>query len=407
MALSDAKVKAAKVSEGKKQSKLSDGGGLYLLVKASGKYWKLKYRFADKEKTLSMGVYPTVTLKEARAKREAAKKLLEENIDPSQEKKVKKRKATVEAQADTFAGVASEWLSKKSSQWAGTTTKHKKAELANHILPWIGGMKLADVEATDVLKLCERIENSGHNEAAHRTKMLCSQIMRYGVATGRIKSDPTRDLKGALAPVVVTHRPCLKQPKEIGALMRAIKEHKGTFIVHCALQLSPYLFLRPTELRSLEWQEINFEEKTITIPAYKMKMKQIHIVPLSKQALEILEEIKPLTGQGKYVFPSARALSRSMSDGAINATLRRIGYDTKKEHCAHGFRGMASTLLHEQGYNSDVIERQLAHKEGNAIKAAYNHARHLPERIKMVQNYADYLDALRDGADVIPIKRKA
>ncbi|MDX8381906.1 MAG: tyrosine-type recombinase/integrase, partial [Ghiorsea sp.] len=407
MLLNDAKVKNAKLLDGKSMMKLSDGGGLYLLVIKSGKYWRMDYRFAEKRKTLAIGIYPAISLKQARRAREKAKELITDNIDPNQDKKTKKRKAIADAQAITFEGVATEWITKQTGQWAATTLKHKKAELANHIFPWLGSMKLADVQASDVLSICQRIENLGHNEQAHRVKMMCSQIMRYGVATSRIKSDPTRDLQGALAPVVTKHRPCLKLPKEVGGLMRAIKEHQGTFIVHCALQLSPYVFLRPSELRCLEWNEIDLEQKTITIPAHKMKMKQVHIVPLSKQAVSILEEIKPLTGQGKYVFHGARATSRPMSDGAINATLRRMGYDTKQEHCAHGFRGTASTLLHENGFNSDFIERQLAHKEGNEIKAAYNHARHLPERVAMMQQYADYLDALRDGASVIPIKRKA
>jgi len=405
--LSDAKVKVAKLVEGKKQLKLADSGGLFLLINTSGKYWKLKYRYAGKEKSLSIGTYPTISLKQARVEREKAKSLLAENIDPNQAKQLDKHKALAAALAITFRGVALEWLEKKSNQWVATTLKHKEAELNNHIFPWLGNMKLADIEPVHILSICQRIENNGHNEAAHRAKMLCSQIMRYGVATGRIKSDPTQDLQGALAPIVTTHRPCLKIPKDVGALMRAIQEHQGMFIVRSALQLSPYVFLRPKELRTLEWQEIDLEAKLITIPAHKMKMKQVHIVPISNQALAILADIQPLTGHGKYVFHGARAMSRPMSDGAINATLRRLGYDTKTEHCAHGFRGTASTLLHEQGFNSDVIERQLAHKEGNAIKAAYNHARHLPERVTMMQAWADYLDALRDGAEVIPINRKA
>ena len=344
MALSDAKAKAATVPEGKKQDKLADGGGLYLLVKPKGKYWRLDYRFADKRKTMAIGVYPSVSLKEARSEREAARKLLEKNIDPSQSKQADKRKAIAETKAATFKGVAIEWLNKKSAQWTATTLKHKKAELNNHIFPWLGEMKLADIQPMDILSVCQRIENNGHNEAAHRAKMLCGQIMRYGVATGRIKFDPTRDLQGALAPVVTRHRPCLKKPKEVGGLMRAIKEHTGTFIVHTALQISPYVILRPVELRKLEWSEIDLEAKTITIPASKMKMKQIHIVPLSDQALALLEDIQPLTDRGKYVFHGARDVNRPMSDGAINAALRHMGYDTKEQHCAHGFRGMASTL---------------------------------------------------------------
>jgi len=406
MALSDAKVKTAKVPEGKKQLKLSDAGGLHILVKESGKYWRMSYRYGGKQKTLSLGKYPQVTLKGARSKREEAKRLLDDNIDPNQAKQAEKRKAITNQESSTFTGIANEWLEKKSPQWVETTLKHKKAELTKHVFPWLGSLKVSDIEPMDVLSICQRVESCGHHEQAHRIKMVCSQILRYAVATGRIKHDPTRDLQGALAPVITTHRPCLKQPKEVGALMRAIKEFQGTFIVVCALKLSPYVFLRPVELRTLEWSEINFEEKTITIPAHKMKMKVIHIVPLSNQAVAILDEIKALTGKGKYVFCGARSPSRPMSDGAINAALRRIGYDTKTEHCAHGFRGTASTLLHELGYPSDFIERQLAHKEGNAIKAAYNHARHLPERVTMMQEWANHIDTLRDGTNIIPMSRK-
>jgi len=329
MTLSDAKVKAATVPVGKKQLKLSDGGGLYILVKSGGKYWRMDYRFSDKRKTMALGVYPTVSLKEARGKRDAAKKLLDQNIDPSQSKQTDKRKAAAATKAATFKGVANEWLENKSAQWVATTLKHKRAELDNHIFPWLGDMKITAIEPVDILSICQRIENNGHNEAAHRAKMLCGQIMRYGVATGRIKFDPTRDLQGALAPVITKHRPCLKQPKEVGGLMRAIKEHTGTFIVHCALQLSAYVLLRPVELRKMEWSEIDLEAKTITIPAHKMKMKQTHIVPLSDQALALLEDIQPFTGRGTYVFHGARDVNRPMSDAAINAALRHMGYDTK------------------------------------------------------------------------------
>jgi len=230
--------------------------------------------------------------------------------------------------------------------------------------------------------------------------------MRYGVATGRITSDPIRDLAGAIAAVNVTHRPAITEPSKVGELMRAIDGFKGTLVVQCALRLSPLVFLRPGELRKLRWDWVNLESKEIRLPADIMKMRQRHIVPLSKQAMQILEEIHPLTSSGGYVFPSVRGRLRPMSENTINVTLRRLGFD-KSEMCAHGFRGMASTLLHEQGYHSDWIERQLAHKEGNAIKAAYNHARHLPERQQMMQAWADYLDALKHGADVIPIRSNA
>jgi integrase len=406
MALSDAKIRAATVPDGKKQAKLSDGGGLYLLVKPAGKYWKLKYRFADKEKTLSIGIYPSVRLKEARFKREAAKKLLEQNIDPSQSKQADKRKAVQESKAATFEGVAHEWMAKQSKQWVETTIVNTQAKLDRHIFPWIGSLPIADIEAPDVLALVQRLEKRGTIETAHRLKMLCSRVFRYGIATGKIKYDPTIGLQGALTPLTVKHRATITESKKVGALLRAIQGFEGTFVVQCAVQITPYIFVRPGELRHAEWSEIDFEAAEWRIPAEKMKMGVIHIVPLSKQVVDILKELQPLTGSGKYVFPSIRNMHRPMSENTVNASLRRIGYD-KKEICAHGFRAMASTMLHEQGWKSDVIERQLAHKEGNAIKGAYNHARHLPERKQMMQQWADYLDGLRDGADVIPIHRKA
>jgi len=235
--------------------------------------------------------------------------------------------------------------------------------------------------------------------------MLCGQEFRYAVATGRIKDDPTRALKGALTPLVSTHRATITDPTKVGELLRAIKAFEGTFVVSCALQVTPYLFVRPGELRHAEWSEIDIDKAEWRIPGEKMKMRATHVVPLCKQVIAILRDLRPLTGSGKYVFPSIRNPNRPMSENTVNASLRRLGF-AKEEMCAHGFRAMASTILHEQGWNSDVIERQLAHKEGNAIKNAYNHARHLPERVKMMQCWADHLDSLRDGADIIPIHGK-
>jgi len=404
MALSDAKVKSATVPEGRKLAKLTDGGGLYLLVKPSGKYWRLKYRFGDKEKTLSIGVYPDVRLKEARNRRHNAKKLLEQNIDPSYSKQADKRKAIAASKAATFEGVARELFEKNKTKWSKGYAKSTESRLERHVFPWLGAIRIADIEPSDVLTVIQRTENRGSIEMAHRLMMLCGQIFRYAVATGRIKSDPSRDLKGALTSVVTTHMATITDPKKVGALMRAIQGFEGSFIVQCALQITPFLFVRPGELRHAEWSEIDLEAAQWRIPAEKMKMRQVHIVPLAKQVVAILKELQPLTGRGKHVFPSIRNPSRPMSENTVNAALRRIGYD-KSEICAHGFRGMASTILHEQNYNSDFIERQLAHKEGNAVKEAYSQARHLPERIKMMQHWADYLDGLRDGADVIPIGR--
>jgi len=405
MALSDAKAKVATVPEGKKQLRLSDSSGLYLQVTPSGKYWRMNYRFGSKQKTLAIGVYPKVTLKEARAKREAAKKLLEQNIDPSQKKQADRRKAVAESKAVTFEGVATEWMAKQSQQWVKTTIVNTQAKLDKHIFPWIGSLPIGEIEAPDVLALVQRLEKRGTIETAHRLKMLCSRVFRYAIATGKIKYDPTIGLQGALTPLNVKHRATITEPKQVGALLRAIQGFEGTFIVQCALQITPYVFVRPGELRHAEWSEIDLDTAEWRIPAEKMKMRVMHIVPLAAQVVAILKELQPLTGSGRFVFPSIRNAHIPMSENTVNASLRRIGYD-KSEICAHGFRAMASTMLHEQGWDTDVIERQLAHKEGNAIKGAYNHARHLPERVKLMQHWADYLDTLRQGAQVIPIKRK-
>jgi len=406
MAVSDAKVKAAKVPEGKKQKKLADGGGLYLLVKPSGKYWRLDYRFGDKRKTMAVGVYPQVSLKEARAKREAAKKLLEQNIDPSQKKQQERRETRTKQQSVTFEGVANEWMSKNKVKWVPDYATRIQNWLNNDISPWIGSLPIDEIKAVDVLAVLRKAESRGTITTAHKLRSIIGQVFRYGVATARISSDPSRDLRGALTPKVVKHRATITDTKRIGELLRAMQGFEGTYVVRAALLLTPHLFVRPGELRQAEWSEIDLDKAEWRIPAEKMKMRCIHIVPLCKQAIAILADLHKLTGSGRYVFPSIRTAARPMSNNTVNATLRRLGYE-KSEICAHGFRGMASTLLHEQGWPSDVIERQLAHQEGNDVKRAYNHAQHLPERIKMMQHWADYLDGLKTGADVIPIKRRA
>ncbi len=394
MPLTNTQVKSAKVSSGQKSMKLSDGGGLYIFITPSGKYWRMNYRFGGKQNTVAFGVYPTISLREARKKRDEAKQLLAKHVDPNIQKKKEKEVALLHFQADTFQGVAEELIVKNKTKWSAGYTKSTQSRLKRHVFPWLGHMIIKNIEAIDVLALLRRIEGRGTIEMAHRVKMLCGQVFRYAVATGRIKADPTRDLSGALSPLVTTHRATIIDPKKIGELLRAIDAFEGTLVVQCALKMTPYVFVRPGELRHAKWDEINFESAEWRLPAEKMKMRVAHIVPLSKQVQAILREVQALTGSGEYVFPSLRSPSTPMSENTINATLRRIGF-SKEEICAHGFRAMASTLLHEQGWDTDVIERQLAHKEGNAIKAAYNHARHLPERKKMMQNWADYLDELR------------
>jgi len=297
-------------------------------------------------------------------------------------------------------------MQKNAPKWSGDYLKRIRTHLDKSILPWIGSIPIDEVRATDVLNVLRKTEARGAIETAHKLRSICGQVLRYAVANALIGSDPSRDLRGALAPVVTKHRATITEPKRVGELLRAIEGFHGTYVVHAAMKMTPYVFVRPGELRKAEWSEIDLEADEWRIPAEKMKMGVTHIVPLASQVVEILRDLREFTGSGRYVFPSIRSAHRPMSDGAVNVALRRLGYE-KDEICAHGFRGMASTILHEQGWSTDVIERQLAHQEGNEVKRSYNHARHLPERRKMMQDWADYLDALRDGAEVIPLHGKA
>ncbi len=404
MKLTNTAVKNAKPKEidGKlANNKLFDGGGLFLLVTKSGaKYWRMKYRFAGKEKLLAIGIYPEISLKQAREKRDEAKQLLSEGIDPSEHKQTIKRMGN----SNSFEAVAREWHDKHKHRWTDGHQKKIIARLKNDVFPWIGQRDINSLTAPELLAVLKRIESRGALDTAHRALQTCSQIFRYAVANGKAERDPTQDLKGALPPAKSGHMATITEPKKIAQLLRDIDNYHGHFITRCALQLAPYVFVRPGELRHAEWQEIDLDEAVWKIPAEKMKMRQVHIVPLSRQAIAILEDIQPLTGRGQYVFPSIQSNTRPMSENTLNTALRRLGYG-KDEMTAHGFRAMASTLLNEQGYNRDWIERQLAHSERNSIRAAYNHAEHLPERKKMMQSWADYLDGLKRGAEVIPIKR--
>jgi len=400
--LSDVKIRSAKVPAGKKQLKLSDGGGLYLLVTAKGgKYWRLDYRFNGKRKTLALGVYSDVSLSDARDLRHDKRQLIRNRIDPAAQKKAEKM-----AEVDSFEAVAREWYEKNRPIWSATHADSVISRLERNIFPWLGHRPIGEIEPPELLVVLRRMESRGAVETAHRVKAVCGQIFRFAIATGRAQRDPVPDLKGALRPVKAGSMATITDPKRVGELLRAIEGYSGTFAVKCALQIAPYLFVRPGELRHAEWSEFDLEAAQWRIPAEKMKMGRMHLVPLSSQVVAILHELEPLTGRGKYLFPSARSTVRPMSENTVNAALRRMGFD-KSEICGHGFRGMASTILHEQGWQSDVIERQLAHVETNKIKGAYNHAEHLPERRKMMQHWADYLDGLRTGADVIPINRRA
>ncbi|MEW6439662.1 MAG: integrase arm-type DNA-binding domain-containing protein [bacterium] len=400
MALSDATIKNAKPRE--KPYKLADERGMYLEVAPSGgKWWRLKYRFDGKEKLISLGVYPDVGLKKARARRDEARKLLAAGADPSAARKAEKA-AKAAAGANSFEAVAREWFEKFSPTWADPDTVIRRLEL--HAFPWIGARPVREVTPPELLSVLRRIEALGVLETAHRTAQLCGQVFRYAVRTGRAERDPSADLKGALSPVRKKHLASITDPKAIGGLLRAIDSYQGSLITRCALKLAPLTFVRPGELRKAEWGEVNLEAGEWRIPAGRMKARALHIVPLSTQAVEVLKQLHPLTGRGRYLFPSARTDSRPMSDNAILAALRRMGFE-KEEMTGHGFRSMASTILNEQGWHKDAIERQLAHAERNPVRAAYNYAEYLPERRKMMQAWADYLDGLKQGGEVIPFRK--
>ncbi|MEX0960246.1 MAG: integrase arm-type DNA-binding domain-containing protein [Burkholderiales bacterium] len=408
MPLTDVAVRSTKPQA--KIVRLFDGGGLYLEVSpAGGKWWRLKYRFGGKEKRLALGVYPDVSLKAAREKRDAFRKQVAAGIDPGQARKAEK---LARAGAESFEAIAREWHAKFSPTWVSSHGDRIIRRLENDLFPWLGNRPIAEIKAPELLAALRRIESRGAQETAHRAMQNCGQVFRYAVATGRAERDPTGDLRGALPPPKEKHHASIIEPKRIGELLRAIDDYEGYFVTKSALRLAPLVFVRPGELRRSQWPEIDLEKAEWRIPAERMKMREQHIVPLSKQAVAILRELEPLTNRAipsrpnapRYVFPGTRSRERPMSENAVLAALRRMGY-TKDEMTGHGFRSMASTLLHEQGWNHQVIERQLAHAERNAVSAAYNFAEHLPERRKMMQAWADYLDALKASADVIPIRR--
>jgi len=377
--LTDTAIRNAKPST--KQTKLYDEKGLFLLVTPKdGKWWRFKYRFEGKEKQLSLGTYPDTGLKEARAGRDKARKLLAQEIDPGEHRKTI-RHQNAEAAENSFEVVAREWFSKYAPGWAPSHSNKIIRRLERDLFPFLGNRPIADISAPELLGVLRRIESRGALETTHRAKQNCGQVFRYAIATGRAERDPSADLRGALSPWKPQHYATITNPKDIGQLLRAIDSYSGSHVTRAALQLAPLVFVRPGELRQAEWAELNLEQATWHLPAEKMKARQPHIVPLSTQAVEILLEIHKLTGTGRYVFPGARSRKKPMSENAINAALRGMGYE-RGSFTAHGFRSMASTLLHEQGWPSDVIERQLAHAERNSVKAAYNRAEHLPERKK-------------------------
>ncbi len=390
--LTDTTLRAAK-GTGKIQ-KLSDGGGLYLFISANGgKAWRVKYRFEGKEKTLSLGQYPHVTLIAARKFLAEAKEQLAHGIDPSIQKKARKE-AIRTKRTNSFEIIAREWYENIKGTWSITHAKKTLARLENDLIPLLGSMAISDITAPKLLDVLRKIEVRGALDTAHRTLQVCGQIFRYAIATGRAERDISSDLRGALVPVKSKNYASITDPNEIGILLQNIDEYTGNRIVQTALQIAPYVFVRPGELRRAEWEEFDLDNAEWRIPAKRMKMRQVHIVPLARQVMTLLKDLHLYTGHTTYLFPSMRADSAPISDMTLLAGLRRMGYG-KDEMTVHGFRSMASTLLNEQGYNRDWIERQLAHGERNSIRAAYNYAEYLPERRRMMEEWANYLDKLK------------
>ena len=383
--------------------KHGDGNGLYLMVSESGaKYWRLKYRIAGKEKLLALGVYPEVGPAEARAKAHKARELIRDGGDPGEQRQATKR-AKQQASANTFENVTREWLEGRKSRVEEAQHLKTLARMENDVFPWLGKRPIAEIDAPEILAVLQRIDGRGARYSAHRVRSEVSRVFRFAVATGRAKGDPARDLLGAIPPPVEKHFAAITEPAKVAEMLRAFDAFSGTYPVLCALRLAPLLFARPGELRSAEWTDIDLDKGEWRYRVNKTKTD--HLVPLSVQAVAILRELHALTGSGRYVFPGARTPSRPMSDAAINAALRRLGYDTKTEITGHGFRAMARTILHEELHQKpEVIEHQLAHSVPDALGTAYNRTKFLKERRAMMQVWADYLDKIKKGAEIVLLK---
>jgi len=383
-----------------KPFKVADMHGLYLFVKPNGaRYWRWNFSHAGKRGTLSLGVYPEVSLKEAREKRTEAKKLLDRGTNPSRHKKL--QRALALNGGDTFGAVAQEWLTKIEAEGRSAATMEKMRWLLRYAEPIIGDRPIGELTAPEVLAVLRTVEVKGRYESARRLRTTCGSIIRYAIATGRAQRDVTADLQGALITPKVKHRAAITDPGGVGELLRAIWGYEGQPAVEIALKVGIHTFVRPGELRHAEWSEFDPDLAIWTIPAEKMKMGREHRVPLSTQVMDLLEALYPVTSHSKYLFPSIRDPRRPMSENTVNAALRRLGYD-KTQVTGHGFRATASTLLNEsRKWHPDAIERQLAHVEGNDVRRAYLRGEHWNERVKMMQYWSDYLDQLRAAEKVI------
>lgn len=404
MKLTDTAIRKTKCPEGKTFTKLSDGKGLHLKVEANGgKYWQFRYRRPSnkKENTLSFGTYPEVSLSQARKHRDDARALIAAGTDPSD---ARKEESAKRSGALSFESIGREWLAMQSAKWKPTTAKKQRWLLETFIFPFLGNLPPDEITPIKLLETLRKIEARGTHETAKRAKQVASQVFRFAIATGRGNYDPSPSLRGALSPVVSKNHAAITDPQKVGALLRAIDGYEGSVVTICALRLAPHVFVRPGELRGAEWSEIDFENAVWRIPASRMKMGTEHIVPLSRQAIDILKTLHPITGNGQHLFPGVRHRNRPMSENTINGALRALGF-AKGEMTGHGFRSMASTLLNELGWKPDLIERQLAHEERNKVRAAYNKAQYLDERRKMMQAWSDYLSTLKEGAQVVPIRK--
>lgn len=404
MPLTDTFVRQVKPSGKAAGDSHADGGGMYLLVKPSGKYWRMDYRFAGKRKTLALGVYPAVTLAQARRRRDDAKAQLADGVDPSVSKREEKLARKMVAE-NTFEKVAMQWLHATAADRKEITQQKVQTWLEKDMFPSIGKLPISTIGPRDVLAMARKMEERGANESAKRLVQICGQVFRYAVAEGSAERDVTQDLKGALQKAEKRHYAAITDPAQLAPLLRAMDGYSGHIYSRTALLLTPLLFVRPGELRKAEWSEIDFEAAEWRIPASKMKMKSDHIVPLSTQAIELLRQVHPISGHGKYVFPSIRTGERPMSENTVSAALRAIGYD-RDTQTAHGFRATARTIMDEVlGERVDLIEHQLAHAVKDANGRAYNRTAHLPARKAMMQRWSDYLDSLKRGAEIIQFKQ--
>ncbi|HLX03132.1 MAG TPA: integrase arm-type DNA-binding domain-containing protein [Trinickia sp.] len=375
---------------------------MYLKIDKSGaKYWRMNYRFAGKDKTLALGVYPDVSLAAARKKRDRVREKLAAGIDPGEAKRVEKRAMRLAA-ANSFEVVAHEWMNERKTYVQIGQYEKTLARFKSDVFPWLGRRPIAEIDAPEILSVLKRIDGRGARFTAHRVRSEISRIFRFAIKEGHCKADPTRDLIDAIPPAQSTHFAAITEPVKVGEMLRAFDGFSGTFAVLCALKLAPMLFVRPGELRQAKWSQFDLDKEEWRYLVTKTKTE--HLVPLATQAVAILRELQALTGDRSYVFPGARDRNRPMSDAAINAALRRLGYDTRTEMTGHGFRAMARTILHEElEQKPEVIEHQLAHTVPDNLGAAYNRTKFIKERRAMMQKWADYLERLKVGADVIPI----